>query len=107
MKRSVGEDALIGAGTVLDAETALQCIDAGARFIVSPALDVPTIEACRRAGIPIFAGALTPTEIVTGRPRSGGRSSSAGSGCAKTNGAAHQLGTPGSGARRPVRVGRG
>ena len=58
-------DALVGAGTVLDPENALACIDAGARFVVSPALDVPTIEACRGLGIPVFPGALTPTEIVT------------------------------------------
>ncbi|HYS55935.1 MAG TPA: bifunctional 4-hydroxy-2-oxoglutarate aldolase/2-dehydro-3-deoxy-phosphogluconate aldolase [Thermoanaerobaculia bacterium] len=58
-------DALIGAGTVLDAETARQCIDAGARFIVSPALDIPTIETCNALDVPIFPGALTPTEVVT------------------------------------------
>lgn len=61
----LGDEALIGAGTVLDAATAQECIDAGAKFIVSPALDVPTIELCRRLNVPVFAGALTPTEIVT------------------------------------------
>ena len=61
----LGDEALIGAGTVLDAATAQQCIDAGAKFIVSPALDIPTIELCRRLDVPVFAGALTPTEIVT------------------------------------------
>ena len=65
LAKRLGDDALIGAGTVLDAETAQQCIDAGAKFIVSPALDIPTIELCRRLAVPIFAGALTPTEIVT------------------------------------------
>jgi 2-dehydro-3-deoxyphosphogluconate aldolase/(4S)-4-hydroxy-2-oxoglutarate aldolase len=64
-KRLGADEALIGAGTVLDAETAQQCIDAGARFIVSPALDIPTIEHCRRLEIPIFPGALTPTEVLT------------------------------------------
>jgi len=58
-------DALIGAGTVLDAETARQCIDAGARFVVSPALDIPTIETCNALDVPVFPGALTPTEVVT------------------------------------------
>ncbi len=58
-------DALIGAGTVLDAETARQCIDAGARFIVSPSLDIPTIETCNALDVPVFPGALTPTEVVT------------------------------------------
>jgi len=61
----LGDEALIGAGTVLDADTAQRCIDAGARFIVSPALDIPTIELCRRLDVPVFPGALTPTEIVT------------------------------------------
>jgi len=65
LTRRLGDDALIGAGTVLDAETARQCIDAGARFIVSPALDIPTVELCRRLDVPVFPGALTPTEILT------------------------------------------
>jgi len=65
LTRRLGDDALIGAGTVLDADTARQCIDAGARFIVSPALDIPTVELCRRRDVPVFPGALTPTEILT------------------------------------------
>ncbi|HVS29861.1 MAG TPA: bifunctional 4-hydroxy-2-oxoglutarate aldolase/2-dehydro-3-deoxy-phosphogluconate aldolase [Thermoanaerobaculia bacterium] len=63
--RRLGEDAIIGAGTVLDADSAKQCVDAGAKFIVSPSLDIPTIEACRRMVVPVFPGALTPTEILT------------------------------------------
>ncbi|MXH72963.1 2-dehydro-3-deoxyphosphogluconate aldolase, partial [Escherichia coli] len=59
-----GERALIGAGTVLDAETARACILAGARFIVSPTVDEPTIELCRRYGVAVLPGALTPTEVV-------------------------------------------
>ncbi len=65
LARTLGDQALIGAGTVLDAETARACIDAGARFVVSPSLDIPTIEACRSLNVPVFPGALTPTEIVT------------------------------------------
>lgn len=65
LAQRIGDEVLIGAGTVLDAETAQECIDAGAKFIVSPALDVPTIELCRRLNVPVIAGALTPTEIVT------------------------------------------
>ena len=42
-----GERALVGAGTVLDARTAEACVEAGARFVVSPALDEPTVKACR------------------------------------------------------------
>jgi 2-dehydro-3-deoxyphosphogluconate aldolase/(4S)-4-hydroxy-2-oxoglutarate aldolase len=56
---------LVGAGTVLDAETARACILAGAQFVVSPALNVKTIELCQRYSIPVIPGALTPTEIVT------------------------------------------
>lgn len=59
-----GQEALVGAGTVLDAETARACILAGARFVVSPALDLDTIACCRRYGVPVFPGALTPTEVV-------------------------------------------
>lgn len=62
---SLAGRALLGAGTVLDAETARKCIDAGAQFIASPSLDVPTIETCRALNVPIFPGALTPTEVVT------------------------------------------
>ena len=58
-------DALVGAGTVLDPENALACIDAGARFIVSPALNLATISACREAGVAVLPGALTPTEVLT------------------------------------------
>lgn len=60
-----GEKLLVGAGTVLDAETARSCLLAGAQFIVSPALDLRTIELCRRYSVPVMPGALTPTEIVT------------------------------------------
>ena len=62
---SVGSDVLIGAGTVLDAATARQCIDAGAEFIVSPGLDVATVEYVRREEKVMMAGALTPTEVIT------------------------------------------
>ena len=58
------KSAVVGAGTVLDAETARACILAGAQFIVSPALDVGTIEMCRRYSVALMAGALTPTEVV-------------------------------------------
>ena len=58
-------DILIGAGTVLDAETARMCILEGAQFVVSPALNLKTIEMCHRYGVAVLPGALTPTEIVT------------------------------------------
>ncbi len=60
-----GSDALVGAGTVLDAETAKSCISAGAEFIVSPALNLETIAFCRERDVAVMPGALTPTEVVT------------------------------------------
>src|ERR1044071_2006702 len=59
-----GKDALGGAGTVLDPETASACISSGAQFIVSPALNLETIARCRELDIAIMPGALTPTEVV-------------------------------------------
>jgi 2-dehydro-3-deoxyphosphogluconate aldolase / (4S)-4-hydroxy-2-oxoglutarate aldolase len=55
---------LVGAGTVLDSESGRKCADAGAQFLVMPALDVPTIEFAAQQRILIMAGALSPTEIV-------------------------------------------
>jgi 2-dehydro-3-deoxyphosphogluconate aldolase/(4S)-4-hydroxy-2-oxoglutarate aldolase len=60
-----GDDVLVGAGTVLNAETAKDCLHAGAQFVVSPALNLETIAFCRDAGCAIMPGALTPTEVVT------------------------------------------
>jgi 2-dehydro-3-deoxyphosphogluconate aldolase/(4S)-4-hydroxy-2-oxoglutarate aldolase len=59
-----GADALVGAGTVLDPETARACIAAGAKFIVSPALNLETIAECKRQDVAVLPGALTPTEVV-------------------------------------------
>lgn len=56
---------LVGAGTVLDPETARICMLEGAQFIVSPATNVKTIEMCSRYSCAVLPGALTPTEIVT------------------------------------------
>lgn len=60
-----GDKVLIGAGTVLGSETAAACIDAGAKFIISPALNLETIAYCRKHDIVVMPGALTPTEVVT------------------------------------------
>jgi 2-dehydro-3-deoxyphosphogluconate aldolase/(4S)-4-hydroxy-2-oxoglutarate aldolase len=60
-----GDAILLGAGTVLDPETARACMLAGAQFFVTPALNHKTIEIARRYSRPIFPGALTPTEILT------------------------------------------
>jgi len=64
LARRFGDEALIGAGTVLDPETARAAILAGARFVVSPALNLDTIACCRRHGIAVVPGALTPTEVI-------------------------------------------
>jgi len=58
------EDIVLGAGTVLDPETARAAILAGARFIVSPTLSRGTIEVCRRYGAAAIPGAYTPTEML-------------------------------------------
>lgn len=56
---------LIGAGTVLDPETARSVIMAGAKFVVAPSLNTETIKMTKRYGITSIPGALTPTEILT------------------------------------------
>jgi 2-dehydro-3-deoxyphosphogluconate aldolase/(4S)-4-hydroxy-2-oxoglutarate aldolase len=61
----MGSHLLIGAGTVLDATEARQALHAGARFIISPAVDIPTIQYTRQAGAVSIPGAFTATEILT------------------------------------------
>jgi len=61
-KRSTGH--LIGAGTVLDAETASTAIQSGAQFVVSPALNQATAELCRQKSVPYLPGAATVREII-------------------------------------------
>jgi 2-dehydro-3-deoxyphosphogluconate aldolase / (4S)-4-hydroxy-2-oxoglutarate aldolase len=60
-----GDSIVLGAGTVLDPETARSCMLAGAQFFVTPALNLATIETARRYSRPIMPGALTPTEVLT------------------------------------------
>lgn len=60
----MGNQILIGAGTVLDPESARAAIYAGARFILSPTVDLPTIQMTRRHGAISIPGAYTPTEIL-------------------------------------------
>jgi 2-dehydro-3-deoxyphosphogluconate aldolase/(4S)-4-hydroxy-2-oxoglutarate aldolase len=59
-----GSKVLLGAGTVLDPETARSCMLAGAEFFVTPSVNVRTIEMAKRYSKTIIAGALTPSEIV-------------------------------------------
>lgn len=65
LNKRYGDQVLVGAGTVLDPEAARVCIGAGAQFIVSPSLNIATIELCKRQRIAVFPGALTPTEVVS------------------------------------------
>ncbi|MGA2992357.1 MAG: bifunctional 4-hydroxy-2-oxoglutarate aldolase/2-dehydro-3-deoxy-phosphogluconate aldolase, partial [Candidatus Korobacteraceae bacterium] len=62
--RKMGQQVLIGAGTVLDAETAAKCLDAGAQFLVSPGFDPETVKLACRRGVLMMAGALTPSEVI-------------------------------------------
>lgn len=63
LTRDYQADALVGAGTVLDARAAQNCFDAGAKFIVSPLFDAATVEFCRARDIAVMPGAMTVTEI--------------------------------------------
>jgi 2-dehydro-3-deoxyphosphogluconate aldolase/(4S)-4-hydroxy-2-oxoglutarate aldolase len=56
---------IVGAGTVLDLETARQCLDAGARFLTSPGLDLKIVEFAVKENVLVIAGAMTPTEVIT------------------------------------------
>jgi 2-dehydro-3-deoxyphosphogluconate aldolase / (4S)-4-hydroxy-2-oxoglutarate aldolase len=64
LTKEVGSEVLIGAGTVLDAEAAQRCLDAGAQFLVSPGFDLETVKLAKREQKLIMAGALTPTEVI-------------------------------------------
>jgi 2-dehydro-3-deoxyphosphogluconate aldolase/(4S)-4-hydroxy-2-oxoglutarate aldolase len=65
LTKSLGRQVLIGAGTVLDAESAQRCLDAGAQFLVSPGFDLETVKLAREAEVMMMAGTLTPTEVIT------------------------------------------
>ena len=59
---------VLGAGTVLEPDDVRRVADAGARYVVTPAL-APSLEAAAEAGMPVLAGAMTPTEVVEARRR--------------------------------------
>ena len=65
LAKHAASELLVGAGTVLNAETAQQCLDAGAQFLVSPGFKAETVALAVRTGTLIMAGALTPTEVIT------------------------------------------
>lgn len=65
VRTRLGDRCLVGAGTVLDAETARAAILSGAQFLVTPTTNVETIETARRYGVTTIIGAFTPTEMLT------------------------------------------
>ncbi len=65
VRKSMGDDVLVGAGTVLNAEAARQSLDAGAQFLVSPGFNEPTVAFARSKDVLMIAGALTPTEVIS------------------------------------------
>ena len=56
---------IVGAGTVLDVETARRCLDSGAQFLTSPGLVLEIVEFSKKQGVVVFPGVLTPSEIIT------------------------------------------
>jgi 2-dehydro-3-deoxyphosphogluconate aldolase / (4S)-4-hydroxy-2-oxoglutarate aldolase len=65
IRRDVGDAVVLGAGTVLDPETARAAILAGAEYIVAPTLNLDVIRLCRRYDKVVMPGAFTPTEVLT------------------------------------------
>lgn len=65
VRQELGERVLLGAGTVLDAETARAVLLAGAEYVVAPTLNLDVIRVCRRYDKVVMPGAFTPTEILT------------------------------------------
>jgi 2-dehydro-3-deoxyphosphogluconate aldolase/(4S)-4-hydroxy-2-oxoglutarate aldolase len=65
VRRALGDRVLLGAGTVLDAQTARAVLMAGAEYIVAPTVNVEVIRLCQRYDKLVMPGALTPTEILT------------------------------------------
>jgi len=57
-------DMIVGAGTVLDADTARRCLDAGAKFLTSTGLVLEVVEFAQKNDVVVFPGALTPTEVI-------------------------------------------
>jgi 2-dehydro-3-deoxyphosphogluconate aldolase/(4S)-4-hydroxy-2-oxoglutarate aldolase len=64
LAKTAGSEVLVGAGTVLDVETAKRCLDAGAEFVVTPGLDLDTARLMNQKGRLVLVGALTPTEVI-------------------------------------------
>lgn len=65
LTKEFGDRLLVGAGTVLDSETARASILAGAKYVVSPAFDLNTAKLCNRYQVPYMPGCMTLTEMIT------------------------------------------
>ena len=65
VRKEVGDAVILGAGTVLDSETARAALLAGAEYLVAPTVNLDVIRLCRRYSKVIMPGAFTPTEVVT------------------------------------------
>ncbi len=65
LREKIGDRVLLGAGTVLDPESARAAILAGAEYIVTPTVNTEVIQLCQRYGKVVMTGAFTPTEILT------------------------------------------
>jgi 2-dehydro-3-deoxyphosphogluconate aldolase/(4S)-4-hydroxy-2-oxoglutarate aldolase len=65
VRRELGDTVVLGAGTVLDAETARAALLAGAEYIVAPTVNLDVIRLCRRYDKVVMPGALSPTEVVS------------------------------------------
>lgn len=65
VRRELGDSVVVGAGTVLDPETARAALLAGAEYIVSPTLNLDVIRLCRRYDKPVMPGAFSPTEVLS------------------------------------------
>jgi 2-dehydro-3-deoxyphosphogluconate aldolase/(4S)-4-hydroxy-2-oxoglutarate aldolase len=65
LSKSMGSEIIVGVGSVLDAQTAISAINAGAQFVVSPVFKPDIVETVKKLDIPVMPGAFTPTEIQT------------------------------------------
>ena len=64
VREAMGQEMLVGAGTVLTAGQARAAVQAGAQYLLTPNLDLGVIEAAHALGVPVVPGAFTPTEIA-------------------------------------------
>lgn len=64
LRSELGDQVLVGVGTVLTTEQARDCVAAGAQFVVTPGLSLDVVRACQAGSVPVMPGALTPTEVI-------------------------------------------